>query len=103
MFSRLSIRNKIAIVIALLLIGMTGMGILAINKMGYINSKTVEIQGNLLPSVRALGELRTGTNNYRNVVRGHLLVEGETGKRAAEQRLQVQEDANIKTARAYEK
>ena len=103
MFSRLSIRNKIAIVISLLLVGMTGMGILAIYKMGDINSRTVEIQRSWLPSVRALGDLRTGANNYRNVMRGHMLSETEEGKVAAEQRLKVQDDLNTKTLRAYEK
>ena len=102
MLSRLSIRNKITIVIALLLIGMTTLGILAIQKMGYINAKTVDIQSSWLPSVRALGDLRTGANNYRNVVRGHLLSESEEGKLAAEQRLKTQDELNNKTLRAYE-
>jgi len=103
MFSRLSIRNKITIVISLLLVGMAGMGALAIYEMGYINSKTAEIQRSWLPSVRALGELRTGANNYRNVMRGHMLSETEEGKVAAEQRLKTQDEINTKTLRAYEK
>ena len=103
MFSRLSIRNKIALVISLLLIGMTGMGILAIYKMGYINSKTTEIQRSWLPSVRALGEMRTGAVNYRSILRGHLLTENTDAKVAAEQRLQAQDDITTKTRQTYEK
>ncbi len=103
MFSRLSIRNKIAIVISLLLVGMTGMGILSIYKMGYINSKTVEIQQSWLPSVRALGQLRTAAVNYRSVLRGHLLSETAEAKAAAEQRLQTQDEQALKTRQAYEK
>jgi methyl-accepting chemotaxis protein len=70
MFSRLSIRNKISIVIAFLLLAMTGMGVLAVTRMQEINAKAVDIQSNWLPSVRALGELRTGVMNYRSVLRG---------------------------------
>ncbi len=103
MFSRLSIRNKIAIVISLLLVGMTGMGILAIYKMGYINSKTTEIQRSWLPSVRALGEMRTGAVNYRSILRGHLLTENIDTKVAAEQRLQTQDDLTNKIRQNYEK
>jgi methyl-accepting chemotaxis protein len=103
MFSNLSIRNKIAIVISLLLFGMTGMGILAIYKMGYINSKTVEIQRSWLPSVRALGEMRTGSVNYRSVLRGHILSETAEAKASAEQRLQAQDDITTKTRQIYEK
>ncbi|QUS39408.1 methyl-accepting chemotaxis protein [Tardiphaga alba] len=103
MFSRLSIRNKIAIVISLLLIGMSGMGILAIYKMGYIYSKTVEIKSSWLPSVRALGLMRTGAVNYRSVLRGHLLSETADAKAAAETRLQAQDDLTTKTRQTYEK
>ena len=75
MFSRFSIRNKISIVIAFLLVAMTGMGLLAVTKMRAINADATEIQASWLPSVRALGEIRTGVNIYRNIVRLHLLAE----------------------------
>ena len=103
MFSRLSIRNKITIVIAFLLIAMTGMGLLAVTRMQGINAKAVEIQSNWLPSGRALGELRTGVLNYRSVLRGHLLSETAEGKAAAEKRLQTQVDLNNNTRQVYEK
>jgi methyl-accepting chemotaxis protein len=103
MFSQLSIRNKIAIVISLLLVGLAGMGGLAIMKMRDINARTVEIQSNWLPSVRALGELRRGALNYRSVLRGHLLSETAAGKLDAEKRLQSQIDLNGKLRQTYEK
>jgi len=103
MFSRLSIRNKITIVIAILLIAMTGMGLLAVSRMHDINAKAVEIQSNWLPSVRALGELRTGVMNYRSVLRGHLLSETLEGKTAAEKRLEASDIGNNKIRQVYEK
>ncbi|MBC7583814.1 MAG: MCP four helix bundle domain-containing protein, partial [Tardiphaga sp.] len=103
MLSQLSIRNKITIVIALLLLGMTGMGLLAVSRMQSINARAVEIQSIWLPSVQALGELRTGVTNYRSVLRGHLLSETAEGKAAAEQRLEAQVQRNNKTRQAYEK
>ncbi|RYX87268.1 MAG: HAMP domain-containing protein, partial [Bradyrhizobiaceae bacterium] len=102
MFSSLSIRSKIAIVISLLLVGMTGMGILAVYKMSDINAKTVDIQQNLLPSVRALGDMRTASVNYRTVLRGHLLSEAMDAKVAAEQRMKVQDDLSLKTRQTYQ-
>jgi methyl-accepting chemotaxis protein len=71
--------------------------------MGYINSKTVEIQRSWLPSVRALGEMRTGSVNYRSVLRGHILSETAEAKASAEQRLQAQDDITTKTRQIYEK
>ena len=103
MFSRLSIRNKITIVIAFLLIAMTGMGLLAVSRMHDINAKAVEIQTNWLPSVRALGELRTGVMNYRSVLRGHLLSDTIEGKTAAEKRLETADANNNRIRQVYEK
>ncbi|WGR95871.1 methyl-accepting chemotaxis protein [Bradyrhizobium sp. ISRA443] len=103
MLSRLSIRNKIAIVISLLLVGMTGMGLLAILKMRDINSKTVEIQNSWLPGVRTLGDLRAGANNYRSILRGHMLSETAEAKAEAETRLRAQVELSNKTRQAYEK
>ena len=103
MISQLSIRNKITIVIALLLLGMTGMGLLAVSRMQSINARAVEIQSIWLPSVQALGELRTGVMNYRSVLRGHLLSETAEGKAAAEQRLEAQIQRNNRTRQTYEK
>jgi methyl-accepting chemotaxis protein len=103
MFSRLSIRNKITIVIAFLLLAMTGMGVLAVVNMRAINANAVEIQSNLLPSVRALAEMRTSATNYRSVLRGHLLSEKMEDKLAAEKRMQAQVELTNKLRQTYEK
>ena len=73
MFSKISIKAKITIVIAFLLIAMTGMGALAVSKMQTINANASDIQKNWLPSVRVLGGLRATTIDYRNLVRAHIL------------------------------
>ncbi|MGM4916092.1 methyl-accepting chemotaxis protein [Tardiphaga sp. 813_E8_N1_3] len=73
MLSNISIKAKIAIVIAFLLIAMTGMGALAVSKMQTINANASDIQKNWLPSVRVLGGLRATTIDYRNLVRAHIL------------------------------
>ncbi|UFS75934.1 methyl-accepting chemotaxis protein [Tardiphaga sp. 37S4] len=73
MLSNTSIKAKIIIVIAFLLIAMTGMGALAVSKMQTINANASDIQKNWLPSVRVLGGLRATTIDYRNLVRAHIL------------------------------
>ncbi|MDB5654418.1 MAG: methyl-accepting chemotaxis protein [Tardiphaga sp.] len=75
MFSSLSIRAKITIVVSFLLIAIAGMGLLAVRKMKAINANAVEIQTSWLPSVRILGALRANTIDYRNVMREHMLSE----------------------------
>jgi methyl-accepting chemotaxis protein len=98
MLASLSIRAKITIVISFLLIAMTAMGVLAVNKMQTINANASEIQKNWLPSIRVVGGLRATTIDYRNLVRAHILAANaeqqgktETGidvivKRVAEER-----------------
>jgi methyl-accepting chemotaxis protein len=73
MLASLSIRTKITIVLSFLLLALTGMGLLAVIKMRTINANAVDIQTNWLPSVRVLGDLRSGTITYRNVIRQHML------------------------------
>ncbi|UZE50557.1 methyl-accepting chemotaxis protein [Rhodopseudomonas sp. P2A-2r] len=87
MFARLSIRAKISLVVSFLLIGMAGMGFLAIRNMRAINARAVEIQASWLPSVRLLGQMRSSVASYRNVVRGHLLSPKVEAKVDAEKRL----------------
>ena len=73
MLAKYSIRAKITAVVALLLVAMTGMGLLAVRNMRAINASTVDITTNWLPSVRTLGDLRAGVITYRNVIRQHML------------------------------
>ncbi|CAN5478044.1 methyl-accepting chemotaxis protein [soil metagenome] len=87
MLDRLSIRAKITIVITLLLVAMSGLGLLAVWNMQAINAKSVDIQTNWLPSVRAVATLRAETINYRNILRKHMLAETAAAKVASEKRL----------------
>ncbi|NVO12991.1 MAG: MCP four helix bundle domain-containing protein [Rhodoplanes sp.] len=103
MLARLSIRAKITMVVSFLLVGMTGMGLLAITSMRAINASTVEIQTNWLPSIRVLADLRAGVTIIRSVVRLHLLAETPEAKAAVEKTLALNYDRNAKFIAAYEK
>jgi len=102
MLSKLSIRSKIILVVAFLLVVMTGMGLLAVRNMRAINASTVDIATNWLPSVRALGELRAGVITYRNVIREHMLGETIEEKDSSEKVLQGVVDGNAKIRQTYE-
>ncbi|MCX7321122.1 MAG: methyl-accepting chemotaxis protein [Hyphomicrobiales bacterium] len=103
MLARLSIRAKISIVVAFLLLAMSGLGLLAIGKMRSINANTVDIQANWMPSVRLLGELRAGVITYRNVIRQHMLSETSDEKLANEKTLETVIANNTRIRSAYEK
>ncbi|MEH2476853.1 methyl-accepting chemotaxis protein [Nitrobacteraceae bacterium AZCC 2146] len=103
MLANMSIRAKITIVLAFLLIVMTGMGLLAVRKMQAINANAVDIQTNWMPSVRMLGDLRAGVITYRNVIREHMLGETLEEKLAAEKLLEGVVDRNTKIRADYEK
>ena len=85
MLAKYSIRTKMTAVVAFLLVAMSLMGALNIRQMYAINSSTVDITTNWLPSIRVLGELRAATIPYRAIVRSHLLAADEATR-------QVQED-----------
>ncbi|NPU10944.1 methyl-accepting chemotaxis protein [Bradyrhizobium sp. 83012] len=70
--SQLSIRAKMAAVIALLLVAMTIVGLLAVRGMQTINTHTEQIAKNWLPSVRVLGELRSAINLNRAQLRAYM-------------------------------
>jgi len=87
MLAKFSIRAKITAVVALLLFSLVGMGLLALKNMRAMNANTVQIATNWLPSIRVLGELRSGVIAYRGVLRAHLLAETLQDKEAAEKLL----------------
>jgi len=103
MVTMLSIRSKIGIVVAVLLLALAGQGVLAVCSMNAINANTVDIQSNWLPSVRALAGLKSTTINYRNIVRKHLLAETASAKSAAEKRLDEVVQDIAKVRQSYEK
>jgi methyl-accepting chemotaxis protein len=78
------------------------MGLLAMMKMRAINGNTVEIATNWLPSIRELGELRTGVITYRNVLREHMLAESLEHKQAAEKTMETVVENNTKIRQKYE-
>ncbi len=102
MLAKFSIRSKIIAVVALLLVMMSGMGLLAIRNMRAINANTVDIVTNWMPSVRVLGDLRAGVITYRNVIREHMLAETLEGKQAAEKTLAGVVESNSKIRASYE-
>jgi methyl-accepting chemotaxis protein len=102
MFAKYSIRSKITVVVAFLLVVMSAMGALNIRQMYTINSATVDIVNNWLPSVRVLGELRAATITYRAIVRSHLLATDEAGKQLQEDLLAKWIANTDKARKAYE-
>lgn len=103
MLAKFSIRAKLIAVISFLLAAMIGLGLLAISQMQTLNTNAADIQNNWLPSVRLLGELRSGVTSYRSVLREHMLAETEDEKVAQEKTLQMLVDNNLKIRQAYEK
>jgi len=87
MLASYSIRAKITAVVALLLVAMTGMGLLAIWNMRALNDRTMDIGTNWLPSIRVLGALKANTITYRTTVRAHILGETAADKDAMDKRL----------------
>ena len=102
MLAKYSIRAKIIAVVALLLVAMTGMGLLAVRNMRAIHANTVDIATNWLPSVRVLGDLRAGVITYRNVIREHMLCETLAEKEAAEKTLATVVEVNTRLRHTYE-
>ena len=102
MLATLTVRAKISVVIAVLLVAMTGMGLLAVTKMEAIYASATDIQTNWLPSVRALGDLRTEVNSYRNVIRAHMLSDTAEDKAAVEKRLTASSGRLAKARADYE-
>ena len=102
MLAKLTIRAKITLVIAALVVAMTGMGLLAVRKMEAIYASATDIQANWLPSVRALGDLRAEVNSYRNVIRAHMLSDTAEDKAAVEKRLAASSGRLAKVRAEYE-
>jgi methyl-accepting chemotaxis protein len=103
MLARFSIRAKITVVVAFFLLTIAGVSLFSVMKMQAINAAAVDIQSNWLPSIRSLAEIRTAVATYRNILRGHLLSETAEGKAAAEKRMELTVQNNVKNRQAYEK
>ncbi|MCP3387741.1 methyl-accepting chemotaxis protein [Bradyrhizobium sp. CCGB12] len=103
MLTDVSIRTKVVTVISILIVVTIAIGLLSVRSMQLINARTKDIQTNWLPSVRALGELRASTINYRNMIREHMLAETKEAKLAAEGTLEKPIAAGNAARAAYEK
>jgi len=102
MLAKYSIRAKLVTVVALLLVAMTGLGLLAVSNMRAINANTVDIATSWLPSVRVLGELEQSVIMNRNIVRAHLLAESLEDKQKVEKQLNVTFEQVARAIRIYE-
>uniref|UniRef100_Q07M78 Methyl-accepting chemotaxis sensory transducer n=1 Tax=Rhodopseudomonas palustris (strain BisA53) TaxID=316055 RepID=Q07M78_RHOP5 len=102
MFAKLSIRAKISSLVAVLLVTLAGLGGLSLFKMSELYADTHDLAENWLPSVRVVGELKTGVLGYRNNVREHLLGETAEQKRATEAKLAQIVDEIGKKRKLYE-
>jgi methyl-accepting chemotaxis protein len=102
MFAKFSIRSKVISVVAFLLVTLAGMGLLSVHNMRSMNANTVDIATNWLPSVRILGELRSGVITYRNVVREHMLDQTLEEKLASEKILAGVVESNEKIRQTYQ-
>ncbi|MGJ4995544.1 methyl-accepting chemotaxis protein [Bradyrhizobium sp. HKCCYLS3077] len=100
--SRMSIRSKIISVIAFMLVTMGGLGALAVVSMQSINANTVDIATNWLPSVRAIGELRSDINLLRIALRAHVMSDTAETKQAAEKRVNGILETINKDRKTYE-
>jgi methyl-accepting chemotaxis protein len=102
MLAKLSIRAKISSLVAVLLVTLAGLGGLSLFKMSGLYAETHELAENWLPSVRVVGELKTGVFSYRNNVREHLRGETAEQKRASEAKLAQIVDEIGKKRKLYE-
>ena len=86
MLATASIRTKITVVVAFLLVAMTGLGIVAVRSMKAVNTSAAEIQSGWLPNIRLLGELQKNVVQNRSVSRAYLLADTAEGKEAVAKR-----------------
>jgi methyl-accepting chemotaxis protein len=102
MLAKYSIRSKIIMVIAFLLVAMTGMGLLAVRNMQAINANMVDISTSWLPSVRVLGDLRYSVVLNRTIVREHILAETLEDKLKVEKAFATNLETIARIRRTYE-
>src|SRR5689334_11638529 len=85
-----------------MLVAMSGLGLLAVRSMQSINTSTVYIATNWLPSVRVLGALRADINLYRLTLRAHVMALSADGKAAVDKRMASMLDAVKKDIKTYQ-
>ncbi|PYE99918.1 HAMP domain-containing protein, partial [Rhodopseudomonas faecalis] len=103
MFAKLSIRTKITSLVIMLLLALSGLGVIGLMQMRSLNTSTVDIGTNWLPSIKELGNMRTSIALYRNALRNHLLTLGAKEKGDEEKRLDAILATLTKQQNVYEK
>ncbi|ACF00356.1 hypothetical protein I8G32_01679 [Rhodopseudomonas palustris] len=101
MLANVPLRTKITALVAVLLIALSGLGLLGLLQMRTLNTSTVDIGTNWMPSVRVLGEMRTNVALYRNTLRAHLLEATTERKLATEKQVAAFDEAVKQSLRTY--
>ncbi|MBR0717429.1 methyl-accepting chemotaxis protein [Bradyrhizobium liaoningense] len=102
MFSKISIRAKIIMVISFLLVAIVGLGLFSIREMQGINANAAELQTRWMSRARATGDLQMGMMRYRLLVRDHILTTDADKKVAVDKKATSQESDNERFVKAYE-
>jgi methyl-accepting chemotaxis protein len=103
MFAKLSIRTKVSALIAILLMAMSGLGLLGLFQLRTVHGNTDDLGSNWIPAVKELGNMRTEIALYRNAMRAHLLEQTAEGKSDVEKRMAAIDDSLRKAAISYQK
>jgi methyl-accepting chemotaxis protein len=95
-----SISTKLFAIVAFLFLAIAAIGGLAFLQMRAINAATQDIQGQSLPSIRWIGEMRVQSARYRGVLRDHLIV-ADADRADVDKNLAARKADFDKAARAY--
>jgi methyl-accepting chemotaxis protein len=93
----LSIRTKVAASFAIICLTTIALGIFAIQRMAAINDRVIEVGGDALPSVKALGRVSVLSERYRAAVALRVLSYDEES-RADMDSLVARSQADVGTA-----
>jgi methyl-accepting chemotaxis protein len=99
---KFSIRGKIIAVVSILLVAMTSVGLTALQEIRAVNSRLVEIQGNWLQGVLALGEMQAMALRHQTAIRDHLLANDLETEAQAEHTIQSLEKDLKRSFSTYE-
>ncbi|MET0971528.1 MAG: MCP four helix bundle domain-containing protein, partial [Tardiphaga sp.] len=100
MLTKHSISTKLFAIVAFLFLAIAAIGSLAFVEMRAINAATQAIQGQWLPSIRWIGEMRVQSARYRGVLRDHLIVT-DADRADVDRNLAARKADFDKAARAY--
>ncbi|MGH6708707.1 MAG: MCP four helix bundle domain-containing protein, partial [Bradyrhizobium sp.] len=102
MFSSLSIRTKIVVVVSVLLLAVAAMGAMALRELSGINANLVEVQAKWLQSARTIGDMQAAILRYQTSIRDHLLADDPDTEARIEAALRVQEQTIKDNLAVYE-